>query len=165
MWPIRSLDCVKPCSALGYGIEQRRSWTSSPSSLAPFISLSPPDCVPWFIVWWTHSIKSKTFFWTYGIIWLKSQRSSKLLVQEIPKVVGSCPCLGSIFTTCSNFFDTPLNIFNFWWQSLKWMTLYRLLLVNYHSIPPITMVYFYNCYSFLRYFIHKILLKIERFCL
>lgn len=45
------------------------------------------------------------------------------------------------------------------------MTLYRLLLVNYHSIPPITMVYFYNCYSFLRYFIHKILLKIERFCL
>lgn len=119
MWPIRSLDCVKPCSALGYGIEQRRSWTSSPSSLAPFISLSPLDCVPWFIVWWTHSIKSKTFFWTYPIIWLKSQRSSKLLVQEIPKVVGSCPCLGSIFTACSNFFDTPLNIFNFWWQSFE----------------------------------------------
>lgn len=45
------------------------------------------------------------------------------------------------------------------------MTLYRLLLVNYHSILPITMVYFYNCYSFLRFFIHKILLKIERFCL
>lgn len=45
------------------------------------------------------------------------------------------------------------------------MTLYRLLLVNYHFILPITMVYFYNCYSFLRYFIHKILLKIERFCL
>lgn len=45
------------------------------------------------------------------------------------------------------------------------MIFYRFLFVNYYFILFFKMVYVYNCYSFLRYFIYKIYLKIVRFCL
>lgn len=38
---------------------------------------------------------------------------------------------------------------------LKLITLYMHLLVNYHIIHLFTIVYVYNCFSFLRYFIFK----------